>query len=237
MNDTAAVCVMLFEQCHTSLLLRLILHISCQCATGCNVQAPYMVLMLAMHLVRYMIQLIQGLHDIVNHSARHTMFMLQAGGGFVLFSMAVGLLLPLLLAAAAFVTITWVWAAATTLALASTPIMSQCGLALWFVGQAYFLVGGGDPIKCEHKRQEGQGWCRHSGLHALQLCLCSRYPKAHACIHAPACLPCFFAGPLRSFQQFACTGFATCPVIESMLRCLVCCLQLLCWLRWLGTGS
>jgi hypothetical protein len=81
--------------------------------------------------------------------ACRTVLTLQAGGGFVLLSMAIGLLLPLLLASAAFVTITWVWAAATTLALASTPIMSQCGLALWFLGQAYFLVGGGDPIKCE----------------------------------------------------------------------------------------
>ena len=74
---------------------------------------------------------------------------MQVGTGLVLFSLTVGVLLPLLLASVAFVTITWAWAAASMLALASTPAISQCSLALWFLAQAYFITGGGDPIKGE----------------------------------------------------------------------------------------
>jgi hypothetical protein len=72
---------------------------------------------------------------------------LQIGVGFVLISLAISLLLPLLLLSAAFVSVTWVWAAASTLALASTPAMSQAGFALWMLAQLYFLTGGGDPLK------------------------------------------------------------------------------------------
>lgn len=79
--------------------------------------------------------------------------LLQIGVGCVLLSMAIGLLLPLLLLSAAFVAVTWVWAAASTLALASTPAMSQAGLALWMLAQLYFLTGGGDPLKSECKDQ------------------------------------------------------------------------------------
>lgn len=83
---------------------------------------------------------------------------MQVGTGLVLFSLTVGVLLPLLLASVAFVTITWVWAAASTLALASTPAISQCSLALWFLAQAYFITGGGDPIKGTPR------WPTHSWL-------------------------------------------------------------------------
>lgn len=78
---------------------------------------------------------------------------MQLGVNFVLFSLALGLLLPLLVAAAAFIVVTWVWAAASALALASTPAMSQAGLALWMLAQVYLLTGGGDPIRseCIHK--------------------------------------------------------------------------------------
>jgi hypothetical protein len=63
--------------------------------------------------------------------------------------MAVGVLLPVLLAAAAFVSVTWVWAAASTLSIASTPAVSQAGLALWMALQVYLFTGGGDLVQSE----------------------------------------------------------------------------------------
>jgi hypothetical protein len=67
----------------------------------------------------------------------------------VLFSLTIGVLLPVMLAAAAFVTVTWVWSAASTLSIASTPAVSQAGLALWMAAQVYFLTGGGDLVRSE----------------------------------------------------------------------------------------
>lgn len=74
---------------------------------------------------------------------------LQVGTAFVLFCLVVGLLAPLLIAAGSFVAITWVWAAASCLSITLTPALSQFGLAMWMVLQAYLMTGG-DKIKGEH---------------------------------------------------------------------------------------
>lgn len=78
----------------------------------------------------------------------------QVGLAFVFFCMAVGVLLPLLLAACAFLVITWLWACGTFVSIGSTPAMSQAGFALMILVQTYAFVAGGDMITCE----EGRGW-------------------------------------------------------------------------------
>lgn len=101
--------------------------------------------------------------ELVNCLAPLTL--LQVGTAFVLFCLVVGLLAPLLIAAGSFVAITWVWAAASCLSITLTPALSQFGLAMWMVLQAYLMTGG-DRIKGEHS-------CRTDLAHAQQDLACA----------------------------------------------------------------
>jgi hypothetical protein len=85
----------------------------------------------------------------------------------VLFALLSGVLLPSLLASAAFVAVTWLWAAATCFSLASSLPLSHTGLALWLLMQAYSLVFAGDLLRSE---------CT---LAAARVYACNRGPVMH----------------------------------------------------------